>query len=132
MDSYQGSTPLNFIPFRLENLPKRNAPEPTTSQANVHATSEGLSSNGLQAESAGLPPATIEKDSPVNSQGSSTDVTAYAEAMVQKIEQQQESAPQRVSVSTSGSNADVPPAVEATPMTSDDPAIRRSSTPILS
>ena len=52
--------------------------------------------------------------------------------MVQKIEQQQESAPQQVSVSTSGSNADVPPAVQATPMTSDDPAIRSSSTPILS
>ena len=134
MDSYQGSTPLNFIPFRLENLPKKNAPEPTTSQANVHATSEGLSSNPLrlQAENAGLPPATTEKDSPVNSQGNSTDVTAYAEAMVQKIEQQQESAPQQVSVSTSGPNADVPPAVEATPMTSDDPTIRRSSTPILS
>ena len=134
MDSYQGSTPLNFIPFRLENLPKKNAPEPTTSQVNVHATSEGLSSDpvGLQAENAGLPPVTTEKDSPVNSQGSSTDVTEYAEALVQKIEQQQESAPQQVSVSTSGSNADIPPTVEATPMTSDDPAIRRSSTPILS
>ena len=134
MDSYQGSTPLNFIPFRLENLPKKNAPEPTTSQANNHATSEGLSSNpvGLQAENAGTPPATTEKDSRVNSQASSTDVTAYAEAMFQMIEQQQESAPQQVTVPTSGSNADVLPAVEVTPMTSDDPAIRRSSTPILS
>ena len=76
MDSYQGSTPLNFIPFRLENLPKKNSPEPTTSQTNVHATSQGLSSNpvGLQAENTGLPPVTTEKDSPVNSQGSSTDV----------------------------------------------------------
>ena len=134
MDSYQGSTPLNFITFRLENLSKKNAPEPTTSQANVHATSEGLSSDpvGLQAEHAGLPPANTEKDSPANSQGSSTDVTAYAEAMIQRIEQQQEHAPQQVSVSTSGSIADVPPAVEATPMTSNDPEIRRSSTPILS
>ena len=87
---------------------------------------------GLQAENTGLPPATIEKDSPANSQGSSTDVTAYAEAMVQRIEQQQEHAPQQVSVSTSGSSADVPPAVEATPMASNDPEIRRSSTPILS
>ena len=80
MDSYQGITPLNFIPFRLENLPKKNAPEPTTSQASVHATSEGLSSNPvrLQAENAGLPPATTEKNSPVNSQGSSTDVSTYA------------------------------------------------------
>ena len=52
--------------------------------------------------------------------------------MVQKMEQQQKSAPQQVSVSTSGSNADVPPAVEATPITPDDPTIRRSSTPILS
>ena len=52
--------------------------------------------------------------------------------MAQRIEQQQEHAPQQVSVSTSGSSADVPPAVEATPMASDDPAIRRSSTPILS
>ena len=134
MDSYQGSTPLNFIPFRLENLPKKNAPEPTTSQASVHATSEGLSSNParLQAENAGLSPATTEKDSPLNSQGSSTDVTAYAEAMVLKMEQQQKSAPQEVSVLTSGFNADVPPAVEVTPITPDDPTIRRSSTPILS
>ena len=41
---------------------------------------------GLQVESTDrLPvhsPAIIEKDSPANSQGSSTDVTAYAEAMV--------------------------------------------------
>ena len=104
MDSYQGSTPLNFIPFRLENLPKKNAPEPTTSQASVHATSEGLSSNParLQAENAGLSPATTEKYSPINSQGSSTDVTAYAEAMIQNMEQQQKSAPQQVSVLTSG------------------------------
>ena len=134
MDSFQGSTPLNFIPFRLENLPKKNAPEPTTSQASVHANSEGLSSDPvrLQAENAGLSPATAEKDSPINSQGSSTDVTAYADAMVQKMKRHQESAPQQVSVSVSGSNAEVPPAVEATPTTSDDPPIRRSSTPIMS
>ena len=134
MDSYQGSTPLNFIPSRLENLFKKNAPEPTTSQASVHANSEGLSSDPVrpQAENAGLSPATTEKDSPINSQGSSTDVTAYAEAMVQKMKRHQESAPQQLSGSASGSNAEIPPAVEATPTTSDDPTIRRSSTPIMS
>ena len=94
MNSYQGSTPLNFIPFRLENLPTKNALEPTTSQASVHANPEGSSSDPVrpQVEHAGLSPATIEKDSPINSQGSSTDVTAYAEAMVQKMERHQESA----------------------------------------
>ena len=84
MDSYQGSTPLNFIPFRLENLLKENASAPTTSQANVHATSEGSSSDlkGLLPENiCGLTvqsPENIERDSPSNSQGSSIDVTTYA------------------------------------------------------
>ena len=134
MDSYQGSTPLNFIPFHLENLPKKNALEPTTSQANVHANSEGLSSDPVrpQAENAGLSPAITEKDSSNNSQGSSTDVTVYAEAMVQKMERHRESVPQQVSGSASGTNAEISPAVQAIPTTSDNPTVRRSSTPIIS
>ena len=80
MDSYQGSTPLNFISFRLENLPKKNAAEPTTSQANVHATSGGSSSEpiGLQVEKTDRlpvhPSAVIEKDSPANSLTEATPV----------------------------------------------------------
>ena len=138
MDSYPGSTPLNFIPFRLENLPKKNVAEPTTSQANVHATCGCSSSEpiGLQVESTDLlpvpPSAVIEEDSPANSQGSSTDVTAYAEAMVRKIEQQQEHASQQVGTSTSDSNGNVPPVEEATSVAPHVPKIRRSSTPISS
>ena len=52
--------------------------------------------------------------------------------MVQKMERHQKSAPQQVGGSPSGTNAEIPPTVEATPVTSDDPAVRRSSTPIMS
>ena len=48
------------------------------------------------------------------------------------MERHQESAPQPVGGSPSGTNAEIPPTVEATPATFDDPAVRRSSTPIMS
>ena len=138
MDSYQGSTPLNFILFQLENLPKKNVRVPTTSQANDHATPEDSSSDliGLRAGNTGgftvQSLVNIEKDSPANSQGSSTDVTAYAEAVVQRMEQQQEIVAQQVGASITGSNDDGPPNTEATSKAPNAPEVRRSSTPILS
>ena len=139
MDSNQGSTPLNFIPFRLENLLKENAPAPTTSQANpVHATSEGSASDpkghllektcGLTAQSQ----ENIEKDSPSNSQGSSIDVTTYAESVVQRMEQQQVPVLQQVGTPKMDLNNDGSLNTDAKAKTSTDPEIRRSSTPILS
>ena len=48
------------------------------------------------------------------------------------MERHQESVPEQVSGSASGTNTEIPTAVEATLTTSDDPTIRRSSTPIMS
>ena len=138
MDSYQGSTPLNFIPFRLENLLKENALAPSTSQAYVHATSEGSSSDPrgpLSENICGRPvhsPANIERDSPSNSQGSSIDDTIYAESMVQRMEQQQELVPQQAGTLNTSSNNDGSLYAEVKANASIDPEIWRSSTPILS
>ena len=137
MDSYQGSTPLNFNPFRLQNLLEENAPAPTTPQANVHATSEGTASDhkglllektcGLTAQSQ----ENIERDSPSNSQGSSIDVTTYAESVVQRLEQQQVPIPQQVGTPNMDLNLDGSLNTDAMAKSSTDPEIRRSSTPIL-
>ena len=40
MDSYQGSTPLNFIPFRLETPSKGNTSAPTLPQVSSPVNAE--------------------------------------------------------------------------------------------
>ena len=105
MDLYQGSTPLNFIPFRLESLSEENTTPPTKSQASHPAASDNP-----VAESEGLPPEEIsnqiarpqglvEHGSPFHSQDSDVDVTTYAESGVNRIKQMQTSTSQDKDIS---------------------------------
>ena len=138
MDLYHGSTPLSFISFRLENLLEKNVPAPSTSQANISATSEGSAS-----ESKGLLPEntcglisqaqeSTERGSHSKSQGSSIDVTIYAESVVQPMERQQAPASQQEDIPYTDLNQDGSLNADAVAKTSTDPKIRRLSTPILS
>ena len=80
MDFFQGSTPLNFIPFRLDNSPKDD--EQTPGPSSVETTSGSTSQ--LLATAIGTEP----QESPL-SVDSETDVNAFAEAMVQVMEKTQ-------------------------------------------
>ena len=138
MDSYQESTPLSFIPFRLENLLKENVPARTASQANISATSEGSASESkglLPENTCGLTSQAQEstkQDSPSNRQGSSIDVTTYAESVVQRMERQQAPASQQEDLPYTDLKQDGSLSADALAKTSTDPEIRRLSTPILS
>ena len=94
MDSFQGSIPPNFISFRLENLQKEN-PDPSTSRVSQPAVSEGAAtvSDEFPLLEAGSQTSqsreTINVPSPTLSQASECDVNAYAEKLVERVEQQQ-------------------------------------------
>ena len=138
MDSYQGSTPLNFIPSRLENLLKENAPAPTTSQVsnpavveNLAATSEGTPQDRISIQ-VPQPEELVKHCSPALSQDSDADVTAHAESVVQRMQQVRTHTVQDSSLSQSAppqgqESGNVPP--ELIPATLEN---RRSSTPIQS
>ena len=136
MDSYQGSTPLNFIPFRLENPPKENAPVPTPYQVsnpavveNLATTLEGPPQDGISIQ---VPQPEAKRGSPALSQDSDADVTAYAESVVQRMQQAQSHTVQDSSLSESvlpkgQESANVPPELITTTLEN-----RRSSTTIQS
>ena len=136
MDSYQRSTPLSFIPFRFENPPKENAPAPTPAQVsnlavveNLATTLEGPPQDGISIQ---VPQPEAKHGSPALSQDSDADVTAYAESVVQRMQQAQTHTVQDSSLSESvppkgQESANVPP--ELIPTTLEN---RRSSTPIQS
>ena len=93
MDSYQGSTPLNFIPFSLENPPKGNVPAPTSSQVSNSATIKDLTTTleGPMQDGASVPISQPEAKhgSSAASQDSDIDVAIYAESIVQQMQQAQ-------------------------------------------
>ena len=134
MDSYQGSTPLNFIPFRLEIPPKENASAPTLPQVSSPVNVEDLTTlvEGHKQHKAGPsePQPGIQHGGSAGSQDSDTDVTGYADTMVRRMEQTQSPAtkdsspPPTVSSQgqelTSGTQELTPTVLER----------RRSSTPI--
>ena len=77
MDSFQRSTPPNFISFRLENILEEDeqTPDPTNVETSHSSASQPhtVAEDGPQA-------------SPLSSVDSETDVNAFAEAMVQIME----------------------------------------------
>ena len=86
MDYYQGSIPLHFIPFFLENQMAENLEAPTSSQA-IESGKTVIADDGSgKAVSSNAPsPLPLPDFSPL-SQDSEQDVTAYAESVVEKIE----------------------------------------------
>ena len=136
MDSYQGSTPLNFIPFRLENPPKGNVPAPTSSQVSNPTTVEDLTTTleTPEQDEASVPISQPEAKhgGSADSQDSDTDVAIYAESMVQQMQQaqlhteQDSSLPESIPLQNQETVVDPPESV------STALEKRRSSTPIQS
>ena len=136
MDSYQGSTPLNYIPFRLEIPSKENASAPTLPQVSSPVNAEDLTTliEGHKRGEAGTsePQPEAKHGGSAGSQDSDTDVTVYADSMVQRMEQTQSPATKDSSLPpsassqgqelTSGTQELMPTVLEE----------RRSSTPIQS
>ena len=85
---YQGSVPLSFIPFCLKNQMAENAEVPTSPRViESEKTVVADDSSGKTVTSDGVPaPPLLPNFSPY-SQDSEQDVTAYAESVVEKIEQ---------------------------------------------
>ena len=108
MDSYQGSTPLNFIPFRLEIPLKENASTPTLPQVNSPVNAEDLPTliEGHKRSEAGIsePQPETKHSGSAGSQDSDTDVTVYADSMVQRMEQTQSPATEDSSLPPSASS----------------------------
>ena len=136
MNTYQGSTPLNFIPFRIENPPKDNALALTPSQVSNRAVVENLATTleGRPQDeiSIQVPQPEAKRVSPALSQDSDADVTAYAESVIQRMQHAQTHTVQDSRLSESDppkgqESANVPP--ELIPNTLEN---RRSSTPIQS
>ena len=138
MDFFGGSTPPNFIPFRLESSLKENSDPPTTTQASNPAVLESSATNpeGFPRDEAGThvprPQNLVTLDSPGPSQDSDADVTAYAESVVQRMEQAQAPTPQDKSTPDSAPT-------QSQELGNDPPELapatlgyRRSSTPIQS
>ena len=129
MDYYQGSVPLSFFLFCLENQMAENAEIPTHSQdTESEKTIDADDSSGktLTADAPALP---LRPDLSPHSQDSEQDVTAYAESVVKKIEQAE-----RASQLAAGSS---PRAIPNQDCSLPDPVVadltqgpRRSSTPI--
>ena len=88
MDYYEGSVPLGFIPFYLENQMAENANVPTSSQVieSEKIVAADNSSEKTDASDSTPAPPLLPDFSPC-SQDSEQDVTAYAEFVVEKIEQ---------------------------------------------
>ena len=108
MDSYQGSTPLNFIPFRLEIPSKENASAPTLPQVSSPVNAEDLTTliEGHKRGEAGTsePQPEAKHGGSAGSQDSDTDVTVYADSMVQRMEQTQSPATKDSSLPPSASS----------------------------
>ena len=88
MEYYQGSVPLSFIPFCLENQMAENAEVPTSSQViESEKTVVADDSSGKTVTSDNTPAPPPPLDFSPYSQDSEQEVTAYAESVVEKIEQ---------------------------------------------
>ena len=131
MDYYQGSVPLHFIPFCLENQMAENLEAPTSSQA-IESVKTVIADDGsgkVVSSNAPAPPP-LPDVSPL-SQDSEQDVTAYAESVVEKIERAERTS-QLTAVSTSsaipGQDLGLLDSLDA----SLNQGIERSSTPISS
>ena len=81
MDFFQGSTPLNFIPFCLKNYATENSVDPTTPQVD-NPDQTTVHSRESQAHSF--------LDHSPHSQDSEPDVTAYAESVIRRKKSTQE------------------------------------------
>ena len=131
MDYYQGSIPLHFIPFGLENQMAENLEAPTPSQA-IEPVKTVIADDGSgKAVSSNAPaPPPLPDFSPL-SQDSEQDVTAYAESVVEKIERAE-----RTSQLTAVSMSSATPPQDLGLLDSLDASlnqgIERSSTPISS
>ena len=87
MDYYQGSVPLHFIPFCLENQMAENPEAPTSSQA-IESVKTVIADDGSgKVVSSNAPAPPLLPDFSPLSQDSEQDVTAYAESVVEKNEQ---------------------------------------------
>ena len=138
MDFFQGSTPPNFIPFRLESSLKENHDSPTTTQASNPAApkSSATTSVGFQRDEAGTqisrPQELVKRDSPALTQDGDADVTAYAESVVQRMEKahvpttQDKGTPVSAPTQSQELGSD-PPELAASTL-----GYRRSSTPVQS
>ena len=136
MDSYQGSTPLNFIPFRLETPSKENTSAPTLPQVSSPVNAED-STTLIEGHKRGEadtsePQPEAKHGGSAGSQDSDTDVTVYADSMVQRMEQTQSPATKDSSLPPSASS-------QSQELTSGTQGLmptileeRRSSTPIQS
>ena len=88
MDYCQGSVPLGFIPFCLENQMAENAEAPTSSHViQSKKTIVADDSSGKTVTSDNAPVLPPHPDFSPHSLDSEQDVTAYAESVVEKIEQ---------------------------------------------
>ena len=105
MGFYQGSVPLGFIPFCLENQMAENADAPTSSQvieSEKIVAADNSSGKTVAADNTPAPPF-LPDFSPL-SQDSEQDVTDYAESVVEKVEQ----AEQASRLTAELSSSDVP------------------------
>ena len=136
MDSYQGSTPLNFIPFRLETPSKENTSAPTlphvSSPVNAEDSTTLIEGHKRGEADTSEPQPEAKHGGSAGSQGSDTDVTVYADSMVQRMEQTQ-------SLATKGSSLPPSASSQSQELTSGTQGLmptilqeRRSSTPIQS
>ena len=88
MSYYQGSVPLSFYPFCLENQMAENAVVPTSPrviESEKTVVADDCSGKTVTSDSVPAPPL-LPNFSPY-SQDSEQDVTVYAESVVEKIEQ---------------------------------------------
>ena len=88
MDYYQGSVPLSFIPFGLENQMAEKAEvstSPRVIESEKTVVADDNSGKTVTSDSVPAPPL-LPNLSP-HSQDSEPNVTAYAESVVKKIEQ---------------------------------------------
>ena len=135
MDSFQGSIPLSFISFRLENQTTEDVKTP----ANTSAIAP-LTDSPTNVEPQIQDPITtqetahhrLEDVTSIHSADSDPDVTAYAESMVRQLESAQTLSQSQEDVTHTEPTVGEAPRVSGDPSTPVAAEDRRSSTPLAS